>query len=132
MSISIYDKIYNDIFEIKDSIESLDSYFNNDDFNYKISNIDFRLKLIKVLKFLDEDYAFNRIFFNIIKKLLYFQKFELILKILLIYQLTNTDIDKLINEIKVFDDEFTFKNFKHKILTDKQIKIISFLNSIKI
>jgi hypothetical protein len=128
---SIYDKIYDDILNIKDSIELLELYFNNPDFNTKINNIDFRIKLIKVLKFLDEDYTFNRIFYYIIKKLLYAEKYDLINKILNIYELKYTDIDKLINEIKIQEDELSFKNFKYKILSNKQNNIIEFLESIK-
>jgi len=124
-----YDRIYNRILENKDNIKELENIFI--DLEERIDNIDFKIKLQKILKFLDEEYTFNRIFYYIIKKLLYNLNFDLIKKILLVYNLKSTDIDKLINEIKVQEDELSFKNFKQKKLSDKQIIIIDFLSKLK-
>ncbi len=127
---SEYDRIYDRILENKDNIIELENIFT--ELEERKDNIDFRIRLQKILKFLDEEYTFNRIFYYIIKKLLYNLNFDLIKKILLVYNLKLTDIDKLINEIKVQEDELSFKNFKHKKLSDKQIIIIQFLENRKI
>jgi len=125
-----YDKIYNDIYLIKDSIKLLEEYFSNDDFNQLIKNLDFKIRLIKVIKFLDEDYTFNRIFYQILKMCLYAQNYNLIRKIINIYEIKLTCIDKMINEITI-QDENSFKNFKSKKLTIKQLEMINFLESLK-
>jgi len=128
---SIYDKYYERILENKDNMEEIENIMDEIEKKDNMDEIEFRIRLKKILRFLDEEYTFNRIFYYIIKKLLYIMNFDLIQKILLVYELKITDIDKLINNIKIQEDESSYKNFKQKKLTEKQIIIIDFLSKLK-
>ena len=126
--ISKYDEYYERILENKENMEEIENIIDE---IKKIEEIKFRIRLKKILRFLDEEYTYNRILYNIIKKLLYKMNFDLIQKFFLIYELKITDVDKLINNIKIQEDETNYKNFKQKKLTEKQILIIEFLENYK-
>ncbi len=126
----MYDEIYERIYINKDNNEEIERIIEGIKTEIEY-NIDYRMRMKRVLKFLDEDYGYNRIFYYIIKRNIYNLNFGIIPKIRLIYDISKIDVERMINEIKTIDDENNFKNFRMKKMTEKQKMIIEYLEEMK-
>ena len=126
----MYDEIYERIYINRDKNEEIERIIEGIKEEIE-DNVDYRMRMMKVLKFLDEDYRYNRIFYYIIKRNIYNLNFGIIPKIRLIYDISKIDIERMINEIKTIDDENNFKNFRMKKMTERQKKIIEYLEGMK-
>lgn len=126
----MYDEIYERIYINKDNNDELERIIEGIKEEIE-DNVDYRMRMRKVLKFLDEDYGYNRIFYYIIKRNIYNLNFGIIPKIRMIYDISKIDVERMINEIKTIDDENNFKNFRMKKMTEKQKMIIEYLEGMK-
>ena len=95
----IYNYIYEDIRENKDNEKELDDIFEKIEI-LKEEREDIRRNIGKMMRFLDEEYTYNRVFYYMIRKLMKSENYGLVRRIGRVYKL-----EGLTDEVEALEEK---------------------------
>jgi hypothetical protein len=117
----IYNYIYEDIKENKDNEKELEDIFEKIEI-LKEEREDIRRNIGKMMRFLDEEYTYNRVFYYMIRKLMISENYGLVRRIARVYKMRETDKERIMREMMREGGEY--RKSREKRITDKQKRII--------